>query len=68
MQLLGPDEGRRAPSSEASFVSLQARQAIQAGEQRCLRVLQWRAPETDPERIASASYRELVMGRFAQAI
>src|SRR6185295_18216026 len=32
-----------------------------------LEILQWRAPEVEPDRIANPAYRELVSGPFVQA-
>jgi hypothetical protein len=67
VQLLGPYEGRRPLGGDTSFVALQARQAIRARDQGGVRILQWRAPEVELERLASAAYRELVTSRYAQA-
>jgi hypothetical protein len=60
VQLLGPHEGRRPPDDSATFVVLQADQALRLQQQRMVPVLQWRTPEVDPARIANPTYRELV--------
>jgi hypothetical protein len=59
VQLLGPYEGRKPPDDSATFVVLQADQALLL-QQRAVPILQWRAPEVEPERIANPTYRELV--------
>ena len=66
-QLLGPHEGRRPAGSESSFVALQAAQATRVHDRGALEILQWRAPEVEPDRIANPAYRELVSGPFVQA-
>ena len=60
VQLLGPYEGRRPPDDPATFVVLQADQALLLQQQRAVPILQWRTPEVEPERIANPTYRELV--------
>jgi hypothetical protein len=60
VQLLGPYEGRKPPDDPATFVILQADQALLLQQQRALPILQWRTPEVEPERISNPTYRELV--------
>ena len=60
VQLLGPYEGRKPPDDPATFVVLQADQALLLQQQRAVPILQWRTPEVEPERIANPTYRELV--------
>ena len=60
VQLLGPYEGRTPPDDPATFVGLQADQAVLLQQQRAVPILQWRTPEVQPERIANPIYRELV--------
>jgi TIR domain len=66
VQLLGPYEGRRPPDDSATFVVLQADQALLLQQQRAMPILQWRTSEVEPERIANPTYRELVGRRTVQ--
>jgi len=66
-QLLGPHEGRKPTGGDTSFVALQTRQAMQAQARGSLKILQWRNSEIEPGQIASATYRELLTGRYVQA-
>lgn len=62
VQLLGPREGYRPSWSEQSFVALQAQEAGLAGQRRNIPLLRWRPREVDPDRVATAVYRELLLG------
>jgi TIR domain len=66
VQLLGPYEGRKPPDDPATFVVLQADQALLLQQQRALPILQWRTTEVEPERIANPTYRELVRRHTVQ--
>jgi hypothetical protein len=65
-QLLGPYEGRKPPDDPTTFVVLQAAEVLRLQQQRAVPLLQWRAPEVEPERIANPAYQELVRSHTVQ--
>jgi hypothetical protein len=66
VQLLGPYQGK-ALSEGGTPVEIQARLAIAAHEERALRILQWRDPALDLQRVSSGAHRALLAGPFVHA-
>ncbi len=66
VQLLGPREGYCTSWVPQSFVALQASEANAVAIKRGVRLMQWRARETDLARAADA-YRDLLAGPSVQA-